>query len=311
MILTVTLNTSIDKLYMLDRLEPYTVMRVRKVNNTAGGKGLNVSRIAALSGETVTAMGFVGGFNGQFFESLITQPNIRKAFTHVRSETRCCINGWDHERKMSTEYLEPGAPVSEDEVRTFVADFKRELQTAQVVTISGSMPAGVPPDFYFSLIDMCKAAGIPVLLDTSGDTLRLAVQAGPTLIKPNTDELRQLLSKDASSRDEIVAAARDLHLHGIAYVVVSLGADGALMVCKEGVFQGVPPHIEPVNTVGCGDSMIGGFAIGFARGWSAEVSLKYAVAVSAANALCMGTGSYDPQDLESLLNKVVIQKMIA
>ena len=309
MILTVTLNTAIDKFYMLDRFEPYTVMRVGKVNNTAGGKGMNVARIAAMGGEQVTVMGFVGGYSGQLFESLITQPNIKKAFTHVRAETRCCINGWDDSKKRSTEYLEPGAPVSADEVERFAQDFRRELSSAKVVTISGSMPGGVPKDFYAGLIDLCKEAGIPVLLDTSGEVLRNAAAAGPALIKPNTDELKQLLCKDITSRAEVIAAARELHFGGIAHVVISLGADGAVMVCKEGVFHGKPPHIAPVNTVGCGDSMIGGFAIGFARGWCAEESLVYAVAVSAANALSMGTGSYDPDDLKGLLNEVIIQKI--
>jgi tagatose 6-phosphate kinase len=308
MILAVTLNTSIDKFYMLDRFEPYTVMRVRKVSNTAGGKGMNVARIAALGGEAVTVMGFVGGYNGQFFESLITQPNIRKAFTHVKAEIRSCINGWDDSLKRSTEYLEPGAPVSGEEVERFTADFAQEVKNARVVTISGSMPAGVPPDFYAKLISLCRQEGIPVLLDTSGEALAQGIKAGPTLIKPNTDELRQLLGKDTSSREEIIKASMELNASGISRVVISLGAEGALMVCREGVFSGKPPRIEPVNTVGCGDSMIGGFAAGYARGWTAYESLRYAVAVSAANALSMGTGSYDQTDLESMLHHVIIQK---
>ena len=309
MILAVTLNTSIDKFYMLDRLEPYTVMRVRKVNNTAGGKGMNVARIAALGGEAVTVMGFVGGYNGQFFESLVTQPNIRKAFTHVQAETRSCINGWDDSKKRSTEYLEPGAMVSGKEVERFTADFAQELKNTRVVTISGSLPAGVPDDFYAKLISLCRQAGIPVLLDTSGEALVKGVKAGPTLIKPNRDELRQLLGKETSSREEIIKAAMELNASGISRVVISLGAEGALMVCREGVFHGKPPRIEPVNTVGCGDSMIGGFAIGYARRWTASESLRYAVAVSAANALSVGTGSYERDVMEILLKNVIIQEI--
>ena len=95
MILTVTLNPSIDKLYLMDSIRPETVMRVREVHNTAGGKGLNVSRTAAGLGEPVTAMGFTGGFNGQYLESLISNPLIRCAFTHAEGETRSCINCWD------------------------------------------------------------------------------------------------------------------------------------------------------------------------------------------------------------------------
>lgn len=309
MILTVTLNTSIDKLYTVDELLPYEVMRVRTVSNTAGGKGMNVSRIVAQLGEQVTATGFVGGFIGQYFESLITEAQIQKAFTHVASETRSCINGWDIAKNLSTEYLEPGAPVTEDEVAQFYVDFQRELQHADVVTISGSMPEGMPADCYARLITMCKAAGKVVLLDSSGETLRSAVKAKPTFIKPNIDEIEQLLGYRPSSREELISAAQALHNDGIEIVVLSLGAEGALIVCKEGTYAGRPPKITPKNTVGCGDSMVGGFAVGIARGFSCVEQLRLAVAVSAANTLSIKTGGYEQADLDMLLANVTIEKI--
>lgn len=308
MILTVTLNTSIDKLYLLRELTPYTVMRVRQVHNTAGGKGMNVSRIADLAGEAVTAMGFVGGYNGRYFESLITQPGIRKAFTHVSAETRSCINGWDESLGRSTEYLEPGAPVGPEDAARFFEDFQKELPKAKVVTISGSMPEGMPEDAYATLIGLCHAADIPVLLDTSGETLRRSVLAKPSFLKPNTDEIGQLLGRRVSLEAEMEEAAIEMHRRGTGCVVVSLGAEGALMVCDTGIYRGVPPVLTPVNTVGCGDSMVGGFAVGYARGWDDAQKLRYAIAVSAANALSMGTGSYAPADLERLLPLVVVSK---
>lgn len=307
MILTVTLNTSIDKLYMLDELQPYTVMRVRQVCNTAGGKGMNISRVAAQLGEEVTAMGFVGGFIGQYFESLITEPRIRKAFTHVKSETRSCINAWDIARNESTEYLEPGSLVTEEEVDQFYQDFKHELREADIVTLSGSLPAGMPADTYAQLIEECKKAGKPVLLDTSGETLRCAVKAKPNLIKPNKDEIAQLLGHEAGALEEIAQAANGLREGGIQIVAVSLGAEGALMACSEGVWLGKPPIIHPQNTVGCGDSMVAGFAVGLSRNLPPEDCLRLAVAVSAANALSMSTGGYEPQDLERILPAVEIK----
>lgn len=309
MILTVTLNSSIDKLYMLDTLCPYEVMRVRSICNTAGGKGMNVSRVAAQLGEQVTATGFVGGFIGQYFESLITQENIQKAFTHVAAETRSCINGWDMSKNLSTEYLEPGAPVTNDEVQRFYEDFKRALLTAGVITISGSMPKGVPADCYAQLIAMCHEAGKPVLLDSSGETLRIALKAKPSFVKPNTDEIEQLLGYRPQGQAELIKAAKAIHADGIAMVVVSLGADGALMVCKDGVFTGKPPRITPKNTVGCGDSMVAGFAVGIKRELPPEEQLRLAVAVSAANALSMSTGGFEQSDLDALLPAVVIEKL--
>lgn len=309
MILTVTLNTSIDKLYMLETLQPYTVMRVKQVHNTAGGKGLNVSRVAAQLGEPVTAMGFVGGFNGRYFESLITEPLIRKAFTPISSETRSCINGWDQSCGKSTEYLEPGAVVTVGEVERFFEDFQRELPLADVVTLSGSLPQDVSALVYGKLVCICREAGKPVLLDTSGDALRHGAKALPTFIKPNADEIGQLLGSVPETREALVNAAFALHQGGIPMVALSLGADGALVACDDGVYWGRSPHIEPKNTVGCGDSMVAGFAVGMMRGIGITEQLRLAVAVSAANALSMSTGGYDECDLDSLTPRVEIQRI--
>lgn len=311
MILTVTLNASVDKLYRVGALAPGTVMRVAEVNNTAGGKGLNVARVAALAGESVTAMGFVGGHNGALLESLLRMRGIEKHFTHILPETRCCINVWDEASHRSTEFLEPGNPVTEDDLAAFVKDFEARLPAASVVTISGSMPKGVPENFYGLLVELAKRAGKRVLLDTSGDALRCALPAAPTLIKPNTDEICQLTGAAADSLPELVAAARKLHADGVDTVAVSLGKDGVLVVSDEGAYRGVPPKLTAVNTVGCGDSMVAGFAVGLARGMTLPEQIRYAVAISAANVLTSETGSFRTEDLASLLSQVRVETLEA
>ena len=309
MILTVTLNSSIDKLYLMDSVQPETVMRVKEVHNTAGGKGLNVSRVAAKLGEQVTAMGFTGGFNGQYLESLVSSPLIRCAFTHIKGETRSCINCWDLSCGRSTEYLEPGDPVTDDDISRFLNDFDRELPTADVVAVSGSLPGGVPENFYCELIRRCRAAGIPVLVDTSGARLVSAVKALPSFIKPNEDEIIQLTGRPFSGQNEAVTALKELRDTGISRVVLSMGADGALLACEDGVFHGRPPKITPRNTVGCGDSMVAGFAAGFARHLSTEETFRMALAVSAASALSIFTGDFDPDDYARLLPGITISKL--
>lgn len=307
MILTVTMNASVDKLYMVEKNTPETVMRVRQVNNTAGGKGLNVSRVASMLGEKVLAMGIVGGHNGAYLESLI--HGFKSAFTHIQGETRCCINVCDLSTGNSTEYLEPSAPVAAEEAERFFSDLKRELPNAKVVTISGSLPTGAPKDSYTRIIRMCAEAGKPVLLDTSGESLRLGVEAVPDFVKPNTDELAQLLGHPAESMEEAIRAAKELHAKGIRMVAVSLGKKGAVFVCSEGVFHGIPPKIAVKNTVGCGDSMVAGFAAGIARGMNAPDMLRLAVAVSAANALTFSTGSFEEKDLQTLLPQIKIKTL--
>ena len=310
MILTVTLNTSIDKLYLMTGIRPETVMRVKEVHNTAGGKGLNVSRVAGKLGEQVAAAGFVGGFNGLYLESLIDTPLVRCAFTHVKAETRSCINCWDLSDGKSTEYLEPGAPVTGDEVAGFLADFDRELPGADVVVLSGSIPEGVPEGIYCDLIRRCRKAGVPVLVDTSGSRLVSAAGEKPTLIKPNEDEIVQLTGHSFSGPEDAARILLDLHENGIPYVVLSMGAEGALLACEAGVFHGKPPEIVPRNTVGCGDSMTAGFAVGFARSLSTEETFRLALAVSAASALSLFTGDFDAEDYKRLLPEISIRRVL-
>ena len=178
MITTVTLNTSVDKLYLVEKLEDYTVMRVKKVSNTAGGKGLNVSKVAYLLGEKVSALGFAGGFNGSYVSSLLEAQGIRAGFTRIQAETRSCINIRELSTGRHTEFLEPGAPVTHAECDEFLSGYRETLPNSQVVTISGSVPAGVEVDFYGKLVSLAKQGGIPVIVDTSGALLAETVK-GP------------------------------------------------------------------------------------------------------------------------------------
>ena len=309
MILTVTLNASIDKLYLMDAIAPDTVMRVKEVHNTAGGKGLNVSKVAAGLGEPVVAMGFVGGFNGRYLEALAARPGLTCAFTHVAEETRSCINCWDLSTGRSTEYLEPGEPVSMEDLARFFADFDARLSGADVVAVSGSLPKGIPEDTYCEIIRRCKKAGVPVMIDTSGHRLILAAQEKPFFIKPNTDEIAQLTGRPFAGEKEAAEALLSLRRDGIPHAVLSMGADGALLACEEGLFRGRPPKITPRNTVGCGDSMVAGFAVGFARRLPVEETFRTALAVSAASALSLFTGDFDPADYERLAPLITVERV--
>lgn len=309
MLLTVTLNTAVDKLYLVEDVRPDTVMRVKEVSNTAGGKGLNVSKVAALAGEPVRAMGFLGGFNGQYVRSLLRAQGIADDFVEIDAETRSCINIRNLATGKHTEYLEPGASVTRQNLDDFLQRFETALPDCDAVTISGSVPKGTPASFYGQLTYIAKAAGKPVILDTSGELLIHGVEAQPTMIKPNDDEIAQLLGEPVSGREALVAAAQRLLQGGVSYIVVSMGKAGSLMVCEDGVFQGHTPDIPVVNTVGCGDSMVAGFAVGMLRGYSAAEMLKFATAISTANALTIQTGYFEQKDLQRLLGEVSVTKL--
>lgn len=309
MITTVTLNASIDKAYHMEcSIENGTVMRVKSVHNSAGGKGLNVARIVHLCGEEVLATGLVGGYNGKYLEAMLTEDGIAHDFVHIDGETRSCINILD-EKFGSTEYLEPGCHVTEKETRKFLERFPQIIEGSTVVTMSGSVPSGVPQDIYRDMIMAAKEAGKQVILDTSGRLLEMGMQAKPTVVKPNQDELELLFHEKIGGREDVVAKAREIYDRGIPCVVVSLGGDGALMVCEDGVFQGIPPKIDVVNTVGCGDSMVGAIAAGLVRKWEPEKVLRYAVAVAGANALSPNTGDFERGISEQLFQRVEVIRL--
>lgn len=307
MITTVTLNASIDKAYhMRGAIKGGTVMRVDRCHNTAGGKGLNVARVVRLCGSDVLATGLVGGFNGAYLEALLDADGIAHEFGHIAGETRSCLNILDPAFG-STELLEPGPTVSTKEFEAFLAQFAGVVERSSVVAISGSAPKGLPVDVYARMVALVRAAGKQVILDTSGEQLFEGMKAAPTMVKPNGEELEALYQTELVTRDDVADLARRIHRQGVEHVVVSLGGDGALLVCDEGTYQAKPPKVDVVNTVGCGDSMVAAFAVAFERQMEPADALAYAVSVATANALSPSTGSFDPAVQVQILPKVQLR----
>ena len=260
MILTVTMNPSIDISYPLETLHLDTVNRVDKVSKTAGGKGLNVTRVLAEIGDPVSATGLIGGSTGQFILDHLDQE-IGKEFFEIQGETRNCI-AILHEGQQ-TEILEKGPSVSEEEGQAFLDHYEALLPDVAVVAISGSLPAGLPVDYYVKLVERAKKAEKPVVLDCSGVSLEKALAAPikPTVIKPNNEELSQLLGYEVTKDlDQLKEVLQSNLFKGIDWVIVSLGADGAFAKHGDVFYKVDIPKIEVVNPVGSGDSTVAGIA---------------------------------------------------
>ena len=309
MILTVTLNAAIDKRYVVNNFKTGEVNRVKECTYVPGGKGLNVSKPASIYGAEVTATGFVGGYAGAYIENALKPFGIKSAFYHVAAESRSCINIWDEVNHVQTEFLEPGFTLTEEDFQGFEEKFRKLVKDADVVSMSGSVPKGLYGTAYQRLVRIVKEAGKPVILDTSGKLLKMGIEACPTLIKPNIDEIRMLTGKQCDNIQDIIEAAKTIHEKGVEIVAVSLGADGSLAVGKDGIFRAVVPKIDAVNTVGCGDSMIAGFALGLSQGLSLEETLRSASAISAASAMREETGFFVMEDMEKLLPLIRIKKL--
>ncbi len=309
MILTVTLNAAIDKRYVVENYQVGEVNRVKECAYVAGGKGLNVSKTAAIAGAEVLATGFVGGHAGAYITEAVEKQGVATDFIQVKGESRSCINIYDTVNKTQTEFLEPGVVVSEEEQRAFYLKFDQLLAKCDVVAMSGSVPKGIGTDMYPKLVAMAKAAGKKIIVDTSGALLEEAVKAKPNMVKPNIDEIRLLTGKQILGREELIEAGIELQKSGIERVVILLGADGSLMFVEEGVYQAVVPKIDAVNTVGCGDCMTAGFAISFEQGMTPEEALRFASATSAASAMREETGYFETEDMKALFDQIEIKKL--
>lgn len=309
MILTVTMNPSIDVSYPLEELNIDTVNRIEKVSKTAGGKGLNVSRVLSQLNAPLTATGVVGGKFGDYLTEQLDKDGIPHSFSKIDGETRSCI-AILHEGKQ-TEILESGPEVTAEEQEAFVAHFEELMADSDFITISGSLPKGINHDFYSLLIDKATEADVKVLLDTSGATLKASLENThkPFLIKPNETEIADLLGKEIHSNDELVEALEDKEFDGIEWIVVTLGADGAIVKHQKNYYRVDIPTIKVVNPVGSGDSTIAGLAYALSEGKSPEDVIKSGMVTGMLNTLEEKTGFINVDNFETLFKQIKVEKI--
>ena len=309
MILTVTMNPSIDVSYPLEVLHIDTVNRIEKVSKTAGGKGLNVSRVLSQLNAPLTATGVVGGKFGDYLTEQLDKDGIPHSFSKIDGETRSCI-AILHEGKQ-TEILESGPEVTAEEQEAFVAHFEELMAHTDFITISGSLPKGINHDFYSLLIDKATEADVKVLLDTSGATLKASLENThkPFLIKPNETEIADLLGKEIHSNDELVEALEDKEFDGIEWIVVTLGADGAIVKHQKNYYRVDIPTIKVVNPVGSGDSTIAGLAYALSEGKSPEDVIKSGMVTGMLNTLEEKTGFINVDNFETLFKQIKVEKI--
>lgn len=312
MILTITLNPSVDISYPLEKFIIDGVNRVDGVKKTAGGKGLNVTRVAHLSGHPVVATGFLGGTIGSYLQQQLDEDKIKHDFCIIGAESRNCI-AILHEG-YQTEILESGPVITQEEQVAFKEHFTSLLKDADIITISGSLPKGISDSYYAELIEIANCQKKKVLLDASGTYLQAAITHGnsPYLIKPNHEELGQLVGKklDASDLNGLVDAIKsETSFMQIPLVVVSLGKEGALVKYEESFYKVSIPSIRVVNPVGAGDSTLAGLAIGVLQKESMEKTLRRAMTFGMLNTMEAQTGYINMAHYDDLFTQVSITQI--
>ena len=303
-VVTITLNPAIDRTVTISNFAAGAVNRVESVRSHPGGKGVNVASALADHGHGVAVTGFLGRSNAGAFEELFSQKKIADHFVRIAGQTRIGIKITDPVRAETTDINFPGpAPTSEE-----LSMLRWQIATleAEWFVVAGSLPPGVDPKIYRDIIASLHQTGRKVLLDTSGEAFSLALEAGPTVVKPNIHEFEAFIGYPLSNEQEVVAAARTLIDRGIELVVISMGKEGACFITATESVMARPPEIEVKSTVGAGDAMVAGILSGQLEKISLGECARLATAFSIDSLSRLESGLGSRSAIESAMQKVTL-----
>ncbi|GAB9259353.1 1-phosphofructokinase [Lactobacillus sp. AN1001] len=280
MIYTVTVNPSIDYIVQLNELTLGEVNRMDYDNKLPGGKGINVSRILKELGLDNTAWGFLGGFTGEFVKEALEKTGLKTNFTPIKADTRINVK---IKAQAETEINGRGPELTKEEIAAFTAQFDK-LTADDVVIFAGSLVPSLSDDFYFDLIKVIRQKGAQFVIDTTGESLLKTLPENPLVVKPNNHELAELFGVKLNSIDDIVKYGKKLLEMGAQHVLISMAGDGGLMITKDKVYRSYAPKGTVINSVGAGDSMIGGFTGTYAKTKDPLEAFRYGLACGSATA---------------------------
>ncbi|TPG32697.1 1-phosphofructokinase family hexose kinase [Mycolicibacterium hodleri] len=299
-IVTLTMNPALDVTTAADVVHRTEKIRCRTARYDAGGGGINVARVAAVLGASVSAVFPVGGSTGDLVTELIAAADVPYRRVAISEPTRESFTVDEDSSGQQYRFVLPGPRLTIAEQAKCLDELQYAAQSAQVVVASGSLPPGVPFDFYQRVADMCQEIGVPLILDTSGGGLA-HIASGVFLLKPSVRELRECFGRELTTEAEQLAAAHELIERGISEaVVVSVGSKGALLATSSGSqrFSAVP--VRAVSGVGAGDAMVAAIAVGVTRGWSLSKAVRFGIATGAAMLMTPGTAPCRREETERM-----------
>ncbi|TWT07935.1 1-phosphofructokinase [Planococcus sp. CPCC 101016] len=298
MIYTCTLTPSIDYTVYVPEFESGKLNRSEEVYYYPGGKGINVSRVLKRLGVTNQALGYAGGFTGQYIEQFLKKEGVDTDFIETEEITRINVKIKSAEE---TELNGPGPELNQVQLEALTRKVQA-MNEGDWFVLAGSLPGSIEAEYFQELANICQENKVRFVLDTSGPALESLTAAPVFLIKPNQQELGELFGVEISNIPEAFQYARKLVERGTEHVVVSMGGDGALLVTKDLEMSAKAPRGTVVNTVGSGDSLVSGFIASFSADQDPIKAFRYGVASGSATAfqsdLCR------KEDVDKLLDQV-------
>jgi 6-phosphofructokinase 2 len=306
-IITFTANPSVDVSTSVERVVPFHKLRSTAERRDPGGGGINVARVMKRFGADVVAMYPAGGAIGQLLGRLLQQEGLVGLTVPIAEETREDFTVLERLTGRQYRFVLPGPQLTEPEWRACLDAFTSLDQRVRFVIGSGSLPPGVPQEFYGLVAQSLKQTGRKFIVDTSGAPLKAAMEVGVYLIKPSLREFRVLMGKPVESHAELIAACRSLVESGrVEMVALTLGEQGALLVTHDQVLGAQSLPIKPVSVVGAGDSFLGAMIWSLASGHSLPTAFRYGMAAGSAALLEPGTELCRREDVERLLDSVEV-----
>ena len=310
-------NPSIDRFVEVDRLVPGTIHRPTRVQAVAGGKGLNVARAAVALGGSVIAVGIVAGHGGRWVVETLAAGGVDGRFVWSDGETRICTSIADASTGTLTELYEAGPAVGEGTWDAFESETRAALGSgdASVVTLSGSLPPGAPAYGHMRLVEIARAAGVPLAVDgfgPSGDAAtawRALLAAGPWLVKANLLEASGFAGEPLTDAAGATAAARAMVEAGTGGAVITLGAAGAVACLRGATWRIGPPRDLGPYPVGSGDAFLAGLVVGTTEGLDTAARLALAAGAGAANAAIPGAGRFDGAVARSIARSISVERL--
>jgi 1-phosphofructokinase family hexose kinase len=309
MIITVTLNAAIDKSLSVPNFRLGRRHRTVEQRTMAGGKGVNIARTLKALGQPVIATGFAGGATGTHIVEQLTDEAILNDFVRIRDESRTNTSVLDPTTGEQTEINERGPAVSEQEVELFRDKLLYIARGAAIVVFAGSLPRGVDPDVYASLIHDLARMEVTTVIDTDGEPLRQAVRAEPDVVSPNMLEAEELVGHEFAGEDERSLVVRE---------IAALGPREAIMTLPDGCFAQilidgrpclkrarVDPR-EPIAKRGSGDAFLAGYVAARYEGRAPDHCLRFGVACGAESTGRLGAGLIDPREARRLIGEVEV-----
>lgn len=304
MIYTVTFNPSVDYIVKVDDFQKGRINRVNNEYKYPGGKGINVSRVLNNLDIKSKALGFIGGFTGEFIKTSLEKEGVSTDFIQVQEDTRINVKLKSNEE---TEINGAGPDIDEKALNTLF-NILEELGSEDYLVLAGNVQKNLPRDIYAQIQEKLMDNKVKIIVDTTGQALTATLKYKPFLIKPNNHELSEIFGVEITTREDIVIYGKKLLEMGAENVIISMAGEGALLICGEGVYHVEAPKGEVKNSVGAGDSLIGGFLANYSKNLDLTEAFRWGVASGSATAFSLDLCTKD--EVEKLLVQIKITKLV-